>query len=209
MDSEKIKEIWKANAVKQIENYTDSEIKSIVLKSVRKAINYSFPGIIFWSVLILFNLSIIWLMLQYAPSRLHLYGYILMITSTALLLGAICISEWGRRKAQRYSCDMPLKKWIELQIRDFNKSIERSKKNWMLRYGLGIITLLIFCLIYLSTVGFTLKVLLIQLGSGLVTLGIASFIGNKVLIKRMLETRKQLQEVLNQFQDSETIENKH
>ena len=203
MDSEKIKKIWKTNAVKQIESYTDSEIKSIVLKSVRKAINYSYPGIIFWFFLILFNLAIVWLMLEYASPRLQVYGYALMITIMVLLLGAICVSEWGRRKAQRYSFDMPLKEWIDSRIQDFDKGLDRSKKNWFLRYGLGLITLLVFCLIYIFTMGFILKVLLIQLVSGLVALAIASSIGNKIVIRRMAETRAQLQELLEQLQDSE------
>lgn len=203
MDSEKIKEIWKTNAVKQIESYTDSEIKTIVLRSVRKAINYSYPGIIFWSSLILFNLLIVWLMMQYASPRLQIYGYVLMATIMVLLLGAICVSEWGRRKAQRYSFDMPLKEWIKSRIRDFDKGIERSRKNWFLRYGLGLITLLVFCLIYIFTMGFVLKVLLIQLVSGLIALAIASYIGNKIVIRRMVETHTQLQELLEQLQDSE------
>lgn len=206
MNSEKIKEIWKANAVKQIESYTDSEIKSIVLRSVRKAINYSYPGIIFWSVLILFNLLIVWLMMQYASPRLQIYGYALMITIMVLLLGAICVSEWGRRKAQRYSFDVPLKEWIELRIRYFDEGIERSEKNWFLKHGLGVITLLIFCLIYIFTMGFILKVLLIQLGAGLMVLAIVSPIGNKILIRRMIETRTQLQELLDQLHDSELNE---
>lgn len=202
MDSEKLKEIWKTNAVKQIDSYTDSEIKSIVLRSLRKTINYSYPGIIFWSLLIVFNLSIVWFMMQYASPQLQMYGVVLMTTIMVLLLGAICVSEWGRRKAQRYSFDMPLKEWIESRIRDFDKGIERSRKNWFLRYGLGLITLLIFCLIYIFTVGFIIKVLLIQLVSGLTALAIVSSIGNKIVIKRMVKTRTQLQELLDQLQDS-------
>lgn len=204
MDSEKIKEIWKTNAVKQIESYTDSEIKTIVLKNVRKAINYSYPEIIFWSSLIFFNLLIVWLMMQYASPRLQIYGYVLMATIMVLLFSAICVSEWGRRKAQRYSFDMPLKEWIKSQIRDFDKGLERSRKNWFLRYGLGLITLLVFCLIYIFTMGFVLKVLLIQLASGLIALAIVSFIGNKIVIRRMVETRTQLQELLEQLQDSKS-----
>lgn len=202
MDSEKLKEIWKANAVKKIDSYTDSEIKSIVLRNVRKAINYSYPGIIFWSLLIVFNLSIVWFMMQYASPQLQMYGVVLMTTITVLLLGAICVSEWGRRTVQRYSFDMPLKEWIESRIRDFDKGIERSRRNWFLRYGLGLITLLIFCLIYILTVGFSFKVLLIQLGSGLSALTIASSVGNKIMIRRMVKTRTQLQELLDQLQDS-------
>ncbi|MEG2494428.1 MAG: hypothetical protein RSB32_01865 [Mucinivorans sp.] len=203
MDSEKIKEIWKTNAVKQIESYTDSEIKAIVLKSARQAIKYSYPSIIFWLLLILVNLLIVWLMMQYASPRLQVYGYVLMATIMVLLLGAICVCQWGCGKAQRYSFDMPLKEWIDLRIRYFDKSIEGSKKNWMLRYGLGLVTLLVFCLIYIFTMGFVLKVLLIQLGAGLIALVIAGSIANKIMIKRMLETRTQLQELLDQLQDSE------
>lgn len=206
MDSEKIKEIWKENAVKQIDSYTDSEIKSIVLKSVRKAINYSYPGVIFWSILMLVNLLCVWLMMLYASPQLQTYGYVIMVVIIIMLSGAIILSEWGRRKTQRYSFDMPLKAWIELRIRDFDKGIERCKTNWFWRYGAGLTVLLIFCLIYILTVGFSLKVLLCQLVSGIVALIIVATIGNRVSVKRMTETRKQLLELYDQLQDSESDE---
>lgn len=204
MDSEKIKEIWKENAVKQIDSYTDSEIKSIVLKSVRKAINYSYPGVIFWSILMLVNLLCVWLMVRYASPLLQTYGYVIMAVIIVMLSGAIVLSEWGRRKTQRYSFDVPLKAWIDLRIRDFDKGIERSKTSWFWRYGAGLTVLLIFCLIYIFTVGFSLKVLLIQLLSGTVALIIVATIGNRVSEKRMTETRKQLLELYDQLQDSES-----
>lgn len=204
MDSEKIKEIWKENAVKQIDSYTDSEIKSIVLKSVRKAINYSYPGVIFWSILMLVNLLCVWLMMRYASPLLQTYGYVIMAVIIVMHSGAIVLSEWGRRKTQRYSFDVPLKAWIDLRIRDFDKGIERSKTSWFWRYGAGLTVLLIFCLIYIFTVGFSLKVLLIQLLSGTVALIIVATIGNRVSEKRMTETRKQLLELYDQLQDSES-----
>lgn len=206
MDSKKIKEIWKENAVKQIDCYTDSEIKSIVLKSARKAINYSYPGVIFWLLLLFFNLLCVWLMMQYTSPQLQMYGYVTMIVIMVLLLGAVCFSEWGRRKTQRYSFDVSLKEWVELRIREFDKGIERIKRNWFWKYGAGLTVLLIFCLIYIFTVGFSLKVLLIQLVAGLAALAIASTIGNKISMKRMIETRKQLQELYDQLQDSELNE---
>lgn len=207
MNSEKIKEIWKESAVKQIDNYSDSEIKSIVLKSVRKAINHSYPGVIFWSLLILFNLLCVWLMMEYASPRLQTYGYALMSAIMVFLLGAVCLSEWGRRKIQRYSFDIPIKEWIELRIGDFNKGIERIKRNWFWRYGAGLTVLLIFCLIYILTVGFSLKTFLIQLVAGLTALIPTIIIGNKISMKRMIETREQLQELYDQLQDSEELSN--
>lgn len=204
MDSEKIKEIWKENAVKQIDSYTDSEIKSIVLKCVRKAINYSYPGVIFWSILMLVNLLCVWLMMRYASPQLQTYGYVIIAVIIVMLSSAIILSEWGRRKTQRYSFDMPLKEWVELRIRDFDKGIERCETNWFWRYGAGLTVLLIFCLIYILSVGFSLKVLLCQLVSGTVALIIVATIGNRVSVKRMTETRKQLLELYDQLQDSES-----
>lgn len=204
MDSQRIKEIWKENVVQQIDNYTDSEITLIVLKTVRRAINRSYPGIIFWSILIFFCLLCVWIMMKYTSPQLQTYGYALIVAIMVLIFGAVCISEWGRRRAQRYSFDMPLKEWIELRIRDFDKGIKRSGK-WFWRFGLGITLLLLFCLIYILTVGFSFKILLIQLISGLTSLFIASIISNRISMKRMIETRQQLQELYNQLQDSEEL----
>ncbi|MDR0749613.1 MAG: hypothetical protein LBF62_08590 [Tannerellaceae bacterium] len=204
MNSEKIKEIWKENAVKKIDNYTDSEITSIVLKTARKAMNRSYPGIIFWSLLILSCLLGVWVMMKYSSPQLQTYGYVLTAVIMLMLGGAVCISEWGRRKVQRYSFDMPLKEWVELRIQYFDKGIKRSGK-WFWRFGLGITVLLLFCLIYIFTEGFSFKILLVQLFSGLTALFIAGTIANRISMKRMIETRQQLQELYNQLQDSEEL----
>jgi len=204
MNSEKIKEMWKENAVQQIDDYTDSEITSIVLKAARRAIKRSYPGIIFWSILILFSLLCVWVMMKYTSPQLQTYGYALITAIMVLLSGAVCISEWGRQKAQRYSFDMPLKEWVELRIQYFDKGIKRSRK-WFWRFGLGITVLLLFCIIYIFTAGFSFKILLTQLVSGLTALIITSIIANRISIKRMIETRKQLQELYNQLQDSEEL----
>ncbi len=201
MNSDKIKEIWKENAVRQIDNYTEAEITSIVLKSARKAIGLSYPGLLFWAALLLVNLFLVWVMMNYTMPRLQTYSYALMAAILVLLLGAACISEWGRKKVQRYSFDMPLKEWVESRIREFDKGIERFKRNWFWKYGIGVACLLLFCLIYILTVGFSLKHVLLQLASGLTTLFIAATIANRIFLKRMTKTHRKLQELYEQLKE--------
>ncbi len=170
MDSEKIKEIWKANAVKQIDNYTDAEITSIILKSARRAIDRSFYGLIFWAVLILFLLACLWIMLKSSVTPMQrIYGYIVTSITLAVLFVAFFLSERGRRKAKRYSFDVPLKEWIEHNIRDFDKGIVRLKRSWFLKYGFGVLALLIFIAIRIFLVGFDTTVVLVALAAGLIS----------------------------------------
>ncbi|MDL2320438.1 hypothetical protein LJC45_04825 [Alistipes sp. OttesenSCG-928-B03] len=201
MDTERIKAVWKDNAVRQIESYTDSEIKTIVLKSARKAINHSFPGVIFWSLLILASLLLVWIVIKLSP-LLQMYGYVLAAALLVVILASAGISEWGRRRQQRYSFDMPLREWVEMRIADFDKGIVLNKKSRFWRYGAGVMILAIFCLIYILTVGFSLKVLLLQLASGLPAMIVAGAVANRIFVKRMAETRRQLQDLHSQLQDS-------
>ncbi len=207
MDSEKIKEIWKANAVKQIDNYTDSEITSIILKSARQAIDRSFYGLVFWGVLILFLLACLWIMVEYSVTPMQrMYGYIVTSISLIVLFVAFFLSEWGRREAKRYSFDVPLKEWIEHNIRDFDKGIERLKRSWLLKYGFGVLALLIFIAIRIFIVGFDTTVVFVALAAGLISLIIASTIGTKKTLKRMTETRDGLQDLYDQLDDTQRNE---
>lgn len=199
MDSDKIKEIWKENAVKQIDNYTESEIKAIVLKSARKVIRSSFPGLGFIAFVGILTLFCVGIGLKYAPNM-----QIYWIVSAIILVIAIYASIFSRRKMLKYSFDVNLKSWIESRIKEFDRSINRKKRYWfVMTYGVGVLFLVSFCAILILTSGFTLTRVIIPFIVGLTSLIISAEIGKRIAIKRMIETRKRLQELHDQLEDSE------
>lgn len=197
MEDERIKEIWKRNVVKQIDSYSESEIKAIVLKNARKAIGLSYPGIALISFLVAMTLFCMWIGLQYAPQM-----RVFWIVCTIILLCVVCASLFSRRKMQRYSCDMPIKDWIESRIREFDRSIGRKKGYWfVMTYGAGLLFLVMFCVVLVLTAGFSLLQTVIPFITGLVFMTVFAEIGKRSSIKRMIETRKQLQELYDQLRE--------
>ena len=195
MDSEKIKEIWKNDVMKQIDNYTDAEIEAIILKNARKAIGLSYPGIAFFLFSVVLMLFCVWIGLKYTPQMRTFW-----IACTIILFGAIWILIFSRRKIQHYSYNMPLKDWIESRIREFDKSINMKKRYlFAMTYGLGFLFLSVFCTLLVLTAGFTLSKLASPVSSGLISIIIFSEIGKRMIMKRMIKTRKQLQELYDQL----------
>ena len=195
MDSEKIKEIWKNNVVKQIDNYTDAEIEAMILKNARKAIGLSYPGIVFILFSVVLVLFCMWIGLKYTPQMRPFWMVCLVI-----LFGSICITIFSRWKMQRYTYDMPLKDWIESRIREFDKSINLKKIYWVaLTYGVSFIILVIYNVFMLLTAGFTILQTVISFTVGLICVIISSKFLNRIIMKRMMKTRKRLQELYDQL----------
>ena len=195
MDSEKIKEIWKNNVVRQIDNYTDAEIEAMILKNARKAIGISYPGIVFISFAIVLILFLMWIDLKYTPQMRPFWMVCLVI-----LFGSICITIFSRWKIQRYSYDMPLKDWIESRIREFDKSINLKKIYWIaLTYGVSFIILVIYDVFLVLIADFTILQIVISFTVGFICMiGFTKF-GNRIIMKRMMKTRKRLQELYDQL----------
>ena len=195
MDSEKIKEIWKNDVVKQIDNYSDAEIEAIILKNARKAIGLSYPGITLNVFLVLLALFCTWIGFKYDPQMRTFW-----IACTVIIFGAICIPIFSLRKTQRYSYDMPLKDWIESRIKEFDKSINLKKRYWFaITYGVGLLSLAVFCIVLVLTTSCTLSKVVTPVISGLISMTICTEIGKRIIMKRMIKTRKQLQELHDQL----------
>lgn len=65
--------------------------------------------------------------------------------------------------------------------------------------------MLLFYFIYMLTVDFSLKILVIKLFLGLTALIIVSRITNRISMKRMVEAHKQLQDLYDQLHDAEEL----
>ena len=195
MDSEKIKEIWKNNVVNQIDNYTDAEIEAMILKNARKAIGLSYLGITSILLSVILTFFSVWLGLKYTP-QMRIFWMVFL----GIQFVGICITIFSRRKMQRYSYDMPLKDWIESRIREFDKSIKLKKVYWFaLTYGVSLLFLTVFGIFLILTANIPVSTITITITVALITMIIFSEIGKRVTMKRMIEARKQLQELYDQL----------
>ncbi|MPM75976.1 hypothetical protein SDC9_122971 [bioreactor metagenome] len=126
------------------------------------------------------------------------------IVAVVILLIAIYAAILSRYKMMKYSFDMNLKSWIEFRMKEFERSISHKKRYWfVMTYGIGIIFLVSFCAILIFTSGFTLTGVIIPFVAGLTSMIIATETGRRIVIKRMIKSRKRLQELYNQLEDSE------
>lgn len=197
MEITRIKEVWKENACKQIDSYSDSEIRSVILKSARKAIGSSYPGVGLISFLAILTIFCVWIGLRYVPQL-----QVLWMACIVILLTSICLSLFLRRKIQSCRADANLKEWLETRMKEFDRSINFKKRVWFgMTYGFGLILLLIFGAILMLTAEFSLKEILAPLFVGLIFMIIFSEIARRGTMKRMVETRTQLRELYDQLQD--------
>ena len=136
-----------------------------------------------------------WMGLKYTPQMRTFWMVFLGIQ-----FGGICIIIFSRCKMQRYSYDMPLKDWIESRIREFDKSIKLKKIYWVaLTYGVSLLFLTVFCMFLILTANIPVSTITITITVALITMVISSEIGRRITMKRMIEARKQLQELYDQL----------
>ena len=136
-----------------------------------------------------------WIDLKYTPQMRPFWMVCLVI-----LFGCICISIFSHRKMQRYSYDMPLKDWIESRIREFDKSINLKKRYWVaMTFGVAFIILVVYDVFLVLITGFPLSKMIIPFTVGLLSLIVLTKFGNRIIMKRMIKTRKQLQELYDQL----------
>lgn len=197
MKDDDLKKIWQENVGKQIRTYSDPDMKSMILKSARKAIGYSYPGILVISSITVLTLFCMLVGLKYAPQT-----WMYWIVCIIILLIGIGISLVSRRKMQKYSPDTSLKDWLESRIKKFDRDIDLYKKRWLgITYGIGILFLLFFCAVLALTADIKGSILIISFVSGLAVVIATSEINRRLAVKHMVESRKQLQEHYKQLDE--------
>lgn len=196
MNSDKIKEIWKDNAVKQIDAYSALQIERIILRNARKAMGLSLPGAGYIAMLIVALLYCIWGMIWGAP---QMRVFFTIVVAFSILV--VIIVFYQRLRMQHYAYNKPLKEWIGSRINELDKSLHQKRLATVLRRIIGLLFPLFYCVILRFTAGFPMWKIIIVLTVGVITLIIFDVIWRRRTVPRMIESRKRLQELYDQLEN--------
>lgn len=132
METNDIKNIWKAGVEKDIKLYSEEELNEMVVKSARKSIKAIYPGTIFRLIVIAVIVFLIVTLLLKEQSTGKMF-----IDMIALVITSVSYFFWERSayKMRKYTNGKPVKEWLEYRIKEIEKGVKfNTKYNWVI-YG--------------------------------------------------------------------------
>lgn len=132
METNDIKNIWKAGVEKDIKLYSEEELNEMVVKSARKSIKAIYPGTIFRLIVIAVIVFLIATLLLKEQSTGKMF-----IDMIALVITSVSYLFWERSayKMKKYTNGKPVKEWLEYRIKEIEKGVKfNTKYNWAI-YG--------------------------------------------------------------------------
>lgn len=132
METNDIKNIWKAGVEKDIKLYSEEELNEMVVKSARKSIKAIYPGTIFRLIVIAVIVFLIATLLLREQSQEKMF-----IDMIALVITSVSYFFWERSayKMRKYTNGKPVKEWLEYRIKEIEKGVKfNTKYNWVI-YG--------------------------------------------------------------------------
>jgi ABC-type transport system involved in cytochrome bd biosynthesis fused ATPase/permease subunit len=128
METNDIKNIWKAGVEKDIKPYSEEELNEMVVKSARKSIKAVYPGTIFRLVIIA---VIIYITATLFLRKHSIEGMLLDIGALVILSVSYFVWERSAYKMRKYTNGKPVKEWLEYRIKEIEKSIKfTAKYDW-------------------------------------------------------------------------------
>lgn len=124
MEDNDLKQVWKAGTQQGIRAYSDTELKKMILKSARQSMKAIQPTGLFQIVVIAVMVYCAWNLFFRHPSM-----EMKLVDAAGLAVLAVCYFLWKRKAYQmnRYTCDKPLKAWLEERIREVEKTTRRGR----------------------------------------------------------------------------------
>lgn len=132
METNDIKDIWKTEAEKGIQSYSEEELNKMVVNSAKKSIKTLYPGIIFRFVVIAVIVFLIVTLLLGEQSTGKMF-----IDMIALVITIVSYFFWERSayKMRKYTNGKPVKEWLEYRIKEIEAGVKfNTKYNWAI-YG--------------------------------------------------------------------------
>ena len=195
METNDIKETWKAGIERTIKPYPEERLNEMVVNSARKSIKTVYPGTVFRLVII--AVAVFLIVSQFVKEQNATRMYLDM---GALAVLSVSYFLWERPayKMRKYTHGMPVKEWLEYRIKEIEKSIRfNTKYDWIV-YTCSFLSAIGFYVFYLmatNVVPGILNVIVIPLGMCIYLL----------IIKRSLKrnyrrTLQELKELYRQFE---------
>ena len=181
METNDIKETWKAGIERTIKPYPEERLNEMVVNSARKSIKTVYPGTVFRLVIIA-------------------VAVFLIVSQFALAVLSVSYFLWERSayKMRKYTHGMPVKEWLEYRIKEIEKSIRfNTKYDWIV-YTCSFLSAIGFYVFYLmatNVVPGILNVIVIPLGMCIYLLII-----KRSLKRNYRKTLQELKELYRQFE---------
>lgn len=195
METNDIKETWKAGIERTIKPYPEERLNEMVVNSARKSIKTVYPGTVFRLVIIAVHRFPHRITVRKRAKRnKNVFGYGRFYRVVRLLFPL----ERSAYKMRKYTHGMPVKEWLEYRIKEIEKSIRfNTKYDWIV-YTCSFLSAIGFYVFYLmatNVVPGILNVIVIPLGMCIYLL----------IIKRSLKrnyrrTLQELKELYRQFE---------
>ena len=197
METNDIKDIWKAGVKENIQSYSEEELNEMVIKSARKSIKAIYPGAIFQLVVI--GIIVYFITALLSGKHGTEYKYIDLI---ALIILFVSYFFWKRSvlKMRKYTNGKPVKEWLECRIKEIEESIKfTAKYDWVI-YGSSLFGAIGFYAFYQMAANVNpgiLNIIVIPLG-----LAIYLFIVRRSLNRNYQKILHELKDLYKQFEDS-------
>lgn len=196
METNDIKNIWKAEVEKDIKLYSEEELNEMVVKSARKSIKTIYPGTVFRLIVIAVIVFLIATLLLKEQSTGKMF-----IDMIALVITSVSYFFWERSayKMRKYTNGKPVKEWLEYRIKEIEKSVRfNTKYNWGI-YGCSFLCAIGFYASYQIVANITpgiLTAIVIPLG-----IIIYLLIVRRSLNRNYQKTLDELKDLYKQFED--------
>ncbi|MCS3118845.1 hypothetical protein NXV95_03665 [Bacteroides fragilis] len=141
METNDIKETWKAGIERTIKPYPEERLNEMVVNSARKSIKTVYPGTVFRLVII--AVAVFLIVSQFVKEQNATRMYLDM-GALAVLSVSYFLWERSAYKMRKYTHGMPVKEWLEYRIKEIEKSIRfNTKYDWI-----------VYTCSFLSAIGF-------------------------------------------------------
>lgn len=197
METNDIKNIWKAGVEKDIKLYSEEELNEMVVKSARKSIKAIYPGTIFRLIVIAVIVFLIVTLLFQKQATDKMF-----IDIGALVVISVSYFFWERSayKMRKYTNGKSVKEWLEYRIKEIEKSIKFNAKYDLAIYACSFLFAIGFYVLYQIVANVTphiLTVIVIPLG-----LIIYLLIVRRSLNRNYQKALDELKDLYKQFEDS-------
>ena len=125
METNDIKETWKAGIERTIKPYPEERLNEMVVNSARKSIKTVYPGTVFRLVII--AVAVFLIVSQFVKEQNATRMYLDM-GALAVLSVSYFLWERSAYKMRKYTHGMPVKEWLEYRIKEIEKSIRFNTK---------------------------------------------------------------------------------
>ena len=195
METNDIKETWKAGVEKNIKPYPEEKLNEMVIKSARKSIKTVYPGTVFRLVVVAVVVYLIVMLFIREQSMERAY---VDIAALAVLSVSYFLWERSAYRMRKYTNGMAVKEWLEYRIKEVEKSVKFNTKYGWIVYTCSFLSAMGFYVFYLMAMNITpgiLNVVVVPLGIAIYLLIIDRSLG-----RNYRKTLRKLKDLYKQFE---------